>query len=120
MPVLLNQKSLFLCYNFSLYFYKQVGSSNMLTEVCSATDVCGATLKLHFKNRKKIYMRKKLGTIELNYKYFPIIALKTPQEIDFDRTIGFRLFPQSLRSVIEGRSRLTNNRANRIGFHFVR
>lgn len=48
----------------------------MLTEVCLGIDVCGVTLKFYFKNRKKIYMRKKLGIIELNYKFFFIIVLK--------------------------------------------
>ena len=50
-------------FNSSLYFYKPVGSTTLLAEVCSGRDVCGPTRKIHFKNGKKIYMRQTIGKL---------------------------------------------------------
>ena len=50
-------------FNSIFYFYKPVGSTTLLAEVCSGRDVCGPTLKVHFKNGKKIYMRQTIGKL---------------------------------------------------------
>ena len=54
--------------SFRLYFYKPIGSTAILDEICSGGEVCGPTLRLHFKNGRKIYMRTNL----LGNNYFPV------------------------------------------------
>lgn len=43
-------------FSIPAYFFKPIGSTTLKAEVCTGRDVRGPTLKVHFKNGKKIYM----------------------------------------------------------------
>ena len=50
-------------FSIPAYFFKPIGSTTLQAEVCSGRDVCGPTLKVHFKNGKKIYMWQTVGKL---------------------------------------------------------